>query len=51
MPDLRRMTGGPLGTAVTQRLKGERPGAVRAVAGATIAGAATSVLVYKLLRQ
>ena len=51
MPDMRRMTGGPLGTAVTHRIKGEKPGAFRAMAGATVAGAATGVVVYKLLRQ
>jgi hypothetical protein len=37
--------------AVTQRLMGERPGAFRAIAGAGAAGVATSVVVYKLLRQ
>jgi hypothetical protein len=37
--------------AVTQRLMGERPGAFRAIAGASAAGLATSVVVYKLLRQ
>ena len=38
-------------TAVMQRLSGERPGAVRAAAGATAAGTATGVLVYRLLRH
>ena len=51
MPDIRRMTGGPLGAAVMQRTKGEKPGAFRAMAGATVGGVATSVLLYKLLRR
>ena len=38
-------------TAVIQRLSGERPAALRAAAGATAAGTATGVLVYKLLRH
>ena len=50
MPDIKKLAG-PLGTAVTQRIKGEKPGAFRAIAGATIAGAAASVVVYKLLRH
>jgi hypothetical protein len=37
------------GTAV-RRAQGDRPGAMKAFAGATVAGAAASVLVYKLLR-
>ena len=37
--------------ATTQRITGDRPGMVRAVAGATAAGTATGVLVYKLLRH
>ena len=37
--------------AATQRLTGGRPGVMRAFAGATAAGTATGVLVYKLLRQ
>jgi hypothetical protein len=49
--DRKRMTGGPLGTAVAQRLKGEKPGALRAMAGATVAGAATGAIVYQLLRR
>ena len=48
MPDMKRNS---LTKAVTQRIKGERPGPVRALIGATIAGVATSVLVYRLLRQ
>jgi hypothetical protein len=38
-------------TAATQRLSGDRPGALRALAGATAAGAATGVVTYKLLRR
>jgi hypothetical protein len=41
----------PLVKAATERIKGERPGPVRALIGAAIAGGATSVLVYRLLRQ
>lgn len=37
--------------AATQRLKGDRPSAMRAFAGATAAGTATGVLVYRLLRH
>jgi hypothetical protein len=37
--------------AVTQRLSGDNPNALRAFAGATAAGTATGVAVYKLLRQ
>lgn len=37
--------------AVTQRLSGERPAALRAYAGAMVAGGATGAVVYKLLRQ
>jgi hypothetical protein len=51
MPNARRITGGPLGAAVAQRLGGERPGALRAFAGATVAGSATAVVVYRLLRN
>jgi hypothetical protein len=38
-------------TAVIQRLTGEKPSALRAAAGATAAGAATGVAVYRLLRH
>lgn len=38
-------------TAALQRMSGERPTVLRAAAGATAAGTATGVLVYKLLRQ
>jgi hypothetical protein len=37
--------------AVSQRLSGERPAAMRAFAAATASGAATGAIVYKLLRQ
>lgn len=37
--------------AAAQRLKGDRPSAMRAVAGAAAAGTATGVLVYRLLRH
>jgi hypothetical protein len=37
--------------ATAQRLKGDRPSAMRAFAGASAAGAATGVLVYRLLRH
>jgi hypothetical protein len=37
--------------AVTQRLTGERPSAMRAFAGAAAAGTATGALVYRLLRH
>jgi hypothetical protein len=40
-----------LGAAIGQRVEGQRPGPVRAAAGAAVAGAATGVVVYKLLRQ
>lgn len=40
-----------LGSAVADRLGGERPGAVRAAAGAAIAGGVTSVVVFRLLRR
>lgn len=50
MPDIKKLAS-PLVTAVKQRIKGEKPGAFRAMAGATIAGAAASVVVYKLLRH
>jgi hypothetical protein len=37
--------------AAIQRISGRRPSAVRAAAGATAAGAATGVAVYRLLRH
>jgi hypothetical protein len=36
---------------VAQRLHGERPGPVTAAAGATVAGALTGVVVFRLLRS
>ena len=51
MPSASRMTGGPLGKAVAQRLQGERPGAMRAFAGAAVAGTAAAVIVYRVLRS
>jgi hypothetical protein len=50
VPDVRKIIGGSLGAAVAQRMKGERPGAMRALAGATVAGTATAVVVYRVLR-
>ncbi len=38
------------GEGVRQRAQGERPGVPRALAGAAVAGAATGVVVYRLLR-
>jgi hypothetical protein len=37
--------------ALKQRLEGERPSPLRAGAAATMAGAATAVIVYRLLRS
>ena len=37
--------------ATTQRIKGQKPGAMRAFAGAAAAGTAAGVLVYKVLRH
>jgi hypothetical protein len=42
---------GVFGGAVADRLGGERPGAIRAAAGAAMAGGLTSVVVYRLLRS
>jgi hypothetical protein len=42
---------GALGGAVAQRLGGERPGVVRAAAGAMVAGGVTGVVVFRLLRR
>jgi hypothetical protein len=36
---------------VAQRLRGERPGAVASAAGATVAGALTGIVVFRLLRS
>ena len=35
---------------VAQRLQGERPGPLGAVAGATVAGAVTGLVVFRVLR-
>jgi hypothetical protein len=35
---------------IAQRLRGERPGPMGAAAGATVAGAVTGVVVFRLLR-
>ncbi len=40
-----------VGKAVTQRMFGERPGVVQALVAATVAGVATGVLTYRLLRS
>jgi hypothetical protein len=37
--------------AAAQRIGGHRPSAIRAAAGATAAGTATGVAIYKLLRH
>ena len=42
---------GVLGGAVADRLGGDRPGPLRAVAGAAVAGGVTGVVVYRLLRR
>ena len=36
---------------VGERLQGNRPGAIGAAAGATVAGAMTGLMVYRLLRR
>jgi hypothetical protein len=44
---------GPLtivGKAATERILGRGPGRIRAFAAATVAGAATAVMTYRLLR-
>jgi hypothetical protein len=40
-----------LSEALRQRFEGERPSALRAGAAATVAGAATALFVYRLLRS
>jgi hypothetical protein len=40
-----------VGGAFADRLGGERPGAMRAAAGAAMAGGLTTVVVYRLLRK
>jgi hypothetical protein len=42
---------GVMGSAAVQRLGGERPGPLRAAAGAAVAGGMTGVVVYRLLRR
>lgn len=39
-----------LGKAAAQKLSGEGPGRMRALAAAAVAGAATAVLTYRVLR-
>ena len=41
---------GILGTAVSDRLKGDRPSAPRAVIAAVVAGAVAAAVTYKALR-
>ncbi|MGH2913763.1 MAG: hypothetical protein ACRDMX_02125 [Solirubrobacteraceae bacterium] len=48
------MSGAPLGAlgkAVSERVRGGRPGVLRALTAAAVAGAATAVLTYRLLRS
>ena len=40
-----------LGRAVGERVEGQQPSRLRSLAAAAVAGVATSVLVYRLLRQ
>ena len=42
---------GVLGGAVADRIGGDGPGTFRAAAGAVIAGGATTVVVFRLLRK
>jgi len=42
---------GVFGGAVADRLSGDRPSAIRAAAGAVMAGGVTTVVVYRLLRK
>jgi hypothetical protein len=42
---------GRVGGAFADRLGGEKPRALRAAAGAAMAGGVTTVVVYRLLRQ
>ena len=39
-----------MGGAVGERLRGRRPGALRAAAGAAVAGGMTGIVVFRLLR-
>jgi hypothetical protein len=40
-----------LGSAVGERVEGQQPSRLRSLAAAAVAGFATSVLVYRLLRS
>jgi hypothetical protein len=40
-----------VGKAASERLRGGRPGRARALAAAVVAGAATAVVTYRLLRS
>jgi hypothetical protein len=40
-----------LGRAVAERLSGDRPSALRALAAATLTGGATAAVTYRLLRS
>ena len=40
-----------LGRAVSERAEGQQPSRLRSLAAAAVAGFATSVLVYRLLRR
>jgi hypothetical protein len=42
---------GVLGGAAADRFAGDRPGALKAAAGAAVAGGVTSVVVFRLLRN
>jgi hypothetical protein len=44
-------TQGLLGGMTAERMRGQRPGALRAAAGAAMAGGVTGVVVYRLLRR
>jgi outer membrane lipoprotein SlyB len=48
---VREKAQGVLGGAFAERLGGERPGPLRAAAGAAVAGGITGVVVFRLLRQ
>ncbi|HKG18971.1 MAG TPA: hypothetical protein VKB00_04475 [Candidatus Limnocylindrales bacterium] len=48
---IKEAAGGSLAKAVGQRVAGEQPGRPRAMAGATVAGVAMAVIVYRILRS
>ena len=48
---IKEKVSGVAGGAVTDKVQGERPGTVRALTAATVAGAATGAVVYRLLRS